>query len=56
MSMGCEFYMPKYAFESDILVEDVTVESGHVVVPNGAGLGIAVDEAKLKAATVEVKT
>ena len=55
MSMGCEFYMPKYAFESDILIDDVAVEAGHVIVPEGAGLGVQVDEAKLKAATVEVR-
>jgi muconate cycloisomerase len=55
MSLGCEFYMPKYAFDSDILVEDMAVESGHVVVPTGPGLGIRVDEAKLKAATAMVR-
>ena len=55
MSMGCEFYMPKYAFESDILVENVAVEDGHVIVPHGAGLGIEIDESALKAATLELR-
>lgn len=37
-----------YAWEDDILVEELTIEDGSIRVPNGPGLGIEVDETKLE--------
>ena len=43
VSLGCEFYMPKYVFLEDILVQMTPAEAGYVHVPSGAGIGVDVD-------------
>jgi muconate cycloisomerase len=44
ISLGCEFYMPHHVLTEDVLEERVPNEHGHVVVPDGPGLGIRVTE------------
>jgi muconate cycloisomerase len=44
ISLGCEFYMPYHVLTEDVLEERVPNENGHVVVPDGPGLGIRVSE------------
>jgi muconate cycloisomerase len=43
VSLGCEFYMPKYVFQEDILVRMTPAEAGHVHVPSGPGIGVDID-------------
>lgn len=43
----CEFYMSTYYLKEDILSEPLPVKNGKVIVPNGSGLGVTVDEEKL---------
>lgn len=43
VSLGCEFYMPRFVFHQDILVEPVIAEKGLVHVPTGPGIGVALD-------------
>lgn len=49
VSLGCEFYMPHHVLTEDVLEERVENRDGHVVVPDGPGLGIRVDEASVRA-------
>ncbi len=49
MSLGCEFYMPHHVLTEDVLEERVANRDGHVVVPEGPGLGIRVSDASLRA-------
>ena len=44
ISLGCEFYMPKYMFAPDELEGTVDIRDGFVYPPNGPGLGIEIDE------------
>jgi muconate cycloisomerase len=44
ISLGCEFYMPHHVLTEDVLEARVPNENGHVVVPDGPGLGIRVTE------------
>lgn len=44
ISLGCEFYMPHHVLTEDVLEARVPNENGHVVVPDGPGLGIRVSE------------
>jgi len=37
--LGCEFYQASYFLTRDLLAEPFPVENGHVVVPDGPGLG-----------------
>ena len=53
VSLGCEFYQATYYPTEDLLAEPFPVRDGHVQVPTGPGLGIAVDEERLKKYTVE---
>jgi muconate cycloisomerase len=53
ISLGCEFYQPAYYLEEDILAEPFPVADGKVIVPDGPGLGIEVDEERLAKYTVE---
>jgi muconate cycloisomerase len=48
ISLGCEFYQPNYYLTEDLLAQPFPVENGKVQVPTGAGLGIEVDEDKLR--------
>jgi muconate cycloisomerase len=49
ISLGCEFYMPHHVLTEDVLEERVANRGGHVVVPDGPGLGIRVSEASVRA-------
>ncbi len=49
MSLGCEFYMPHHVLTEDILEERIANKDGAVVVPDGPGLGIRVNEVSLRA-------
>ncbi|AOO84255.1 enolase C-terminal domain-like protein [Bosea vaviloviae] len=49
ISLGCEFYMPHHVLTEDVLEERVANRNGHVVVPDGPGLGIRVSEASVRA-------
>jgi muconate cycloisomerase len=44
ISLGCEFYMPHHVLTEDVLEERVPNRNGHVVVPDGPGLGIRVTD------------
>jgi muconate cycloisomerase len=49
ISLGCEFYMPHHVLTEDVLEQRVPNENGHVVVPDGPGLGIRVTEHSVRA-------
>ena len=53
ISLGCEFYQATYFLERDLLSEPFPVENGRVVVPRTPGLGIRVDEDRLRHYAVE---
>lgn len=48
ISLGCEFYMPHHVLTEDVLEERVANRDGHVVVPDGPGLGIRVSERSVR--------
>lgn len=48
ITLGCEFYQAAYFLAEDILVEPFPLADGHVLVPNGPGLGITPDMDKLR--------
>ena len=48
ISLGCEFYMPHHVLTDDVLEERVPLRDGHVVVPDGPGLGIRISEASVR--------
>ncbi len=48
VSLGCEFYQPTYYLAEDLLVDPFAVKGGKVQVPTAAGLGITVDEDKVR--------
>lgn len=54
LTLGCEFYMPGYALEQDIVADVLCSGGGFVRVPVGPGLGVVVDPALLEAHTVAV--
>ena len=47
--LGCEFYMATYYLKEDILAEPFPVRGGEVRVPDGPGLGVAVDPGRVAA-------
>jgi muconate cycloisomerase len=47
-TLGCEFYMPRYALLRDVCDDPLKAASGMVQVPDGPGLGVAVDPAALE--------
>uniref|UniRef100_UPI0035186214 enolase C-terminal domain-like protein n=1 Tax=Salipiger bermudensis TaxID=344736 RepID=UPI0035186214 len=47
LRLDCEFYMSTYYASEDILTEPFPVRGGRVHVPEGPGLGVAVDPAML---------
>ncbi|HET7886072.1 MAG TPA: enolase C-terminal domain-like protein [Bradyrhizobium sp.] len=49
ISLGCEFYMPHHVLTEDVLEQRIPHRDGHVVVPDGPGLGIAVSDAAIRA-------
>ncbi len=48
VSLGCEFYHPTYYHADDLLVDPFPVMDGKVRVPERSGLGISVDEDKVR--------
>lgn len=44
ISLGCEFYMPRYVMFSEELEATVDIRDGFVYPPQGPGLGLDVDE------------
>ena len=48
ISLGCEFYQAKYYLKEDILKSPFPIENGHVILPQGDGLGIDPDLDKVK--------
>ncbi len=48
ISLGCEFYQPNYYLAEDLLAQPFPVRNGKVQVPTGPGLGIEVDQDKLR--------
>lgn len=48
ISLGCEFYQPNYYLAEDLLAQPFAVRNGKVQVPTGPGLGIEVDEDKVR--------
>lgn len=53
ISLGCEFYQAKYFLREDILATPFPIEDGNVVVPSLPGLGVQVDEDRLRYYTKE---
>jgi muconate cycloisomerase len=53
ISLGCEFYQAKYFLERDLLAEPFPIENGRVIVPRTPGLGVKVDEDRVKHYAVE---
>ena len=49
ISLGCEFYMPHHVLTEDVLERPIPHRDGHVVVPDGPGLGITVNDAAIRA-------
>ena len=52
---GCEYYHANWHVEADLLTTRFPEENGEIVVPDGPGLGIEADEARIKAQATEVK-
>jgi muconate cycloisomerase len=44
ISLGCEFYQPRYYLAEDVLIDPFPVRNGRVIVPGGPGLGVRVNE------------
>lgn len=56
ISLGCEFYQARYYLEEDLLAEPFPIEDGHVVVPDGPGLGHEPDRERVERYTVSSQT
>ncbi len=52
ISLGAEFYTARFVMGVDILSEPLAVTDGFSMVPAGPGLGIDIDEERLRAITV----
>jgi muconate cycloisomerase len=48
IALGCEFYQAKYFLAEDLLAEPFPISGGHVLVPDGPGLGIDPDMEKVQ--------
>ena len=48
ISLGCEFYQPNYYLAEDLLTKPFPVRNGKVEVPDGPGLGVEVDEDRVR--------
>ena len=53
ISLGCEFYQARYFLEQDLLEDPFPIRNGRVIVPRTPGLGIRVDEDRLRHYAVE---
>lgn len=51
--LGCEFYQATYYLKDDVLNEPFPVEGGDVVVPTGPGLGVSVNEDRVRSMATE---
>ena len=51
--LGCEFFQARYYLTEDLLSAPFPVRDGNVVVPDGPGLGIEVDEDRVRKYTVQ---
>jgi len=56
ISLGCEFYQARYFLERDLLAEPFPVENGRVIVPKTPGLGVKVDEGRVRHYAIETLT
>lgn len=52
LTLGCEFYMPSYALEQDVVADVLRASGGFVRVPDGPGLGVSIDPEALEAQTL----
>jgi muconate cycloisomerase len=48
LRLGCEFYLPGYALEQDVVADPLRTGGGVVRVPDGPGLGVSVDPGALE--------
>ena len=48
ISLGAEFYTSSWVMGVEILRTPIVVEKGATLVPTGAGLGVEVDEARVR--------
>nr|WP_319516937.1 enolase C-terminal domain-like protein [uncultured Cohaesibacter sp.] len=53
MSLGCEFYMPRYVMSPDELEASVDIRDGYVYPPEGPGLGLTIDEDAINRTSIE---
>lgn len=53
ISLGCEFYMPKYVMAPEELEAEVTIRDGFVYAPEGPGLGLDINEDALDRTAVQ---
>lgn len=51
ISLGCEFYMPRYAMLADVVTPGLAIANGAVIVPTAPGLGQALEPAEFKRQT-----
>jgi muconate cycloisomerase len=56
ISLGCEFYQAKYFLERDLLAAPFPITKGHVIVPKTPGLGVEVDEDRVRHYAIETLT
>ncbi len=54
VTLGCEFYQASYFLAEDILTTPFPVIDGHVVVPDGSGLGAEIDTDTLERFAVRI--
>jgi len=55
ISLGCEFYQARYYLTEDILEEPFACDNGKVQVPTASGLGVAVNENKVRAKATAIR-
>ena len=53
IALGAEFYTSTYVMGVEVLETPIEIRDGATIVPTGPGLGIAVDEDRVKSITVE---
>ncbi|PHQ70088.1 MAG: muconate cycloisomerase [Sneathiella sp.] len=55
ISLGCEFYQARYYLTEDILDAPFACDNGKVQVPTASGLGVAVNEKKIRAKATVIR-
>jgi muconate cycloisomerase len=55
ISLGCEFYMPRYAMLADVVQQGLAIEHGTVIVPTAPGLGLALDPGEFTRQTEQAR-